>query len=371
MEFTSIFDYVDSVDFTTIGGDEAYGKGQIGGLLREKNDVATADFVIVGCNEHRGDVLHKNNTGTHAIRQKFYQLFHWHTDVRIADIGDVQNGKRLNDSYAALELVLTELLAAGKKVLVLGGSHDNTLAIYNAFAAKKQIVEATVIDALIDIDPEGIKPAQRFLLEMLIGQPNYIRQFNLLGFQSYFTNPALLEAIDKLRFDCVRVGKVQEKMEEVEPIIRSSEFLSFDLKSMAHAYLPVNELSPNGFTGQDACKLMQFAGMSNTLQVAGIFGLANDDAQGMSAMQVAQMVWYFMDGIQKSKHEADLENREGFTEYHTLCAEVDTVFLQSRHTGRWWMQMPDKSFAACSFSDYAAASHNDIPERWLRIQERD
>lgn len=370
MEFTSIYDYVEPVDFAVIAGDEAYVKGQIGHLLQENNNVAEADLVIVGCNEHRGEVLQKKNPGTSAIRQKFYQLFYWHSDVKIADIGDVQTGKRLNDSYAALELVLTELLTAGKKVLVLGGSHDNTLAIYNAFAARKQLIEATVVDALIDIDPEGMKPSQRFLLEMLIADPNYIRQFNLLGFQSYFTFPGLLEAIDKLRFDCVRVGRVQEKMEEVEPIIRSSDFLSFDLKAMANAYMPVNLLSPNGFTGQDGCKLMQFAGMSSTLQVAGIFGLANDDPHGMSSMQVAQMIWYFMDGIQKSKHEASLDNREGFTEYHTLCAEVDTVFLQSRHTGRWWMQMPDKSFAACSFSDYLAASHNDLPERWLRLQER-
>jgi len=34
------------------------------------------------------------------------------------------------------------------------------------------------------------------------------------------------------------------------------------------------------------------------------------------------------------------------------------------------MQMPDQSFAACSYSDYLAASHNELPERWLRLQER-
>jgi hypothetical protein len=49
---------------------------------------------------------------------------------------------------------------------------------------------------------------------------------------------------------------------------------------------------------------------------------------------------------------------------------VDTLFLQSRNTGRWWMQLPDKSFIPCSYSDYLAASNNDLPERWLRVQER-
>ena len=34
------------------------------------------------------------------------------------------------------------------------------------------------------------------------------------------------------------------------------------------------------------------------------------------------------------------------------------------------MQLPDKKFIACSKSDYELASHNEIPERWFRSQER-
>jgi len=32
--------------------------------------------------------------------------------------------------------------------------------------------------------------------------------------------------------------------------------------------------------------------------------------------------------------------------------------------------MPDKKFIACSHNDYIKASLNEIPERWLRVQER-
>jgi hypothetical protein len=34
------------------------------------------------------------------------------------------------------------------------------------------------------------------------------------------------------------------------------------------------------------------------------------------------------------------------------------------------MQMPDKKFIPCSPDDYKKASHDEIPERWLRVQER-
>jgi hypothetical protein len=34
------------------------------------------------------------------------------------------------------------------------------------------------------------------------------------------------------------------------------------------------------------------------------------------------------------------------------------------------MQLPDKTFVACSDKDYNAAINNEIPERWLRAAER-
>lgn len=366
----SIYDFLVPVDFSVLNEDEDYKVGQIGYSIQQGNDVDTANLVIIGCQEYRGQGIKKSPEGPHAIRRQFYRLYHWHQDIKLADLGNVREGEKLQDSYAALQSVVQDLIQAGKKVLIIGGSHDNTLAIYRAYAAQKQIIEATMVDALIDIDREARLQADNFLLEMLTSEPNYIRQFNLLGFQSYFTFPGLLEAIDKLCFDCVRVGRVQERMDDIEPIIRGSRMLSFDIKSLANAYCPVNMLSPNGFTGQEACKLMQFAGMSSELGVAGLFGFGHDDPSGMSSMQMAHMCWYYMDGVHKSLHEASLNDQNGFNEYHTLCAEVDTLFLQSRHTGRWWMKMPDQSFAPCSYNDYLMASHNDLPERWLRLQER-
>jgi hypothetical protein len=34
------------------------------------------------------------------------------------------------------------------------------------------------------------------------------------------------------------------------------------------------------------------------------------------------------------------------------------------------MQLPNKKYIASSYKDYVQASHNEIPERWLRAQER-
>jgi arginase family enzyme len=370
MVIPSLSEFVEPVNVHRLSDDEGYLPGQIGQILLEKNDIDAAHLVIIGCDEWRGTGARRTTQGANMVRSQLYNLYHWHTDLVLADVGNVFPGMSLNDSYAALKLVVHELLKAGKRVLVIGGSHDNTVPLYHAFAGRKMLIEATIIDALLDLERDNPQYSRRFLLDMLTTEPNYLKHFSLVGFQSYFAFPSLLETIDKLRFDCYRVGRVQERIEEVEPAIRGSQLLSFDLCAMAHAYAPATTLSPNGFTGQDACKLMQYAGMSKELKVTGLFGFDGNDATGLTAMQLAQMIWYFMDGMQKANHETSLDDRSGFNEFHTLCAEVDTLFLQSRNTGRWWMQLPDESFIPCAYSDYLAASNNDLPERWLRVQER-
>jgi arginase family enzyme len=292
--------------------------------------------------------------------------------VQIADIGNINSGASLNDTYAAAKTVIAEMIAANKTVVILGGSHDLTLAQYGAYVQKEQIIEASCVDAFINLNMETRLRSENFLMEMLTGEPNFIRHYNHIGFQSYFVHPNILQTMDRLRFDCFRVGVVKDALEEMEPVIRSSNMLSIDMSAMAHAYAPANRTTPNGLSGEDICTLTRFAGLSENLSTLGIYGYnAKNDLYELTAIQAAQMIWYFIDGKSKSKTEAAIKDRHQFTEYHTTISETDTVFLQSKKTGRWWMQLPNQKFIACSGTDYQLAIHSEIPERWLRAQERD
>ena len=75
---------------------------------------------------------------------------------------------------------------------------------------------------------------------MLTGEPNFIRHYNHIGFQSYYIHPKMLETLDKLRFDCFRVGHVKETIEEMEPVLRNSQMLSVDISAIASGYVPGN-----------------------------------------------------------------------------------------------------------------------------------
>jgi formiminoglutamase len=375
-DFESILDFLEPLNTYELSEDEGYKETQLGKHILVNEDyfpeLEEADFVIVGFGESRGvfpsvDV----NAGPNAIRRELYSLFQWHTDVQVADIGNVRPGATLQDSYAALKSVVNELIRHGKRVVILGGSHDLTLAQYKAYVDLEQIIEATCVDAKIDLNMDSILPADHFLMEMLVGEPNFIKHYNHIGFQSYFVHPIMLETIDRLRFDCFRVGRVKEKIDEMEPVIRNSNLFSFDISAIQNSHAPANRATPNGFNGEEACTLMQYAGMSANVNTIGIYGyLPQQDQHNLTAKQISHMLWYLMDGISKGKQEAKLEDRDNFTEYRLAFAEIETTFLQSKKTGRWWMEIPDGKMIACSHLDYMIASGNDIPERWMRAAER-
>lgn len=371
----SIIDFLDPIHLAEISLDAGYKEGQIGKVIRvyeeEFPDLDEAQIVLVGCGEQRGAALLHQSSAANAIRNEFYNIYYWHQDIKLADVGNIKIGKTLNDTYAALKIIVHELISDGKLVVVLGGSHDLTLSQYYAFADDKRLMDAVGLDAIIDINIDSPFRNDNFLMEMLTAEPNYMRHYNHIGFQSYFVHPRMLEAMDKLRFDCFRVGNVKEHIEEMEPVIRNCHLFSLDISVLAHAFAPASTLTPNGLNGEEVCTMMQYAGMSPNMQTIGIYNYRPEkDVDNLTAKQISHMLWYLMDGRSRGKKEAMMDEKESFNEYHTAFAEVETVFLQSKKTGRWWMQLPDKKFIACSYKDYLLASSNEIPERWLRAQER-
>lgn len=337
-------------------------------------DWSEANIVLVGCGEIRGEGSNAKHysDAPDAIREQFYKLYNWHTGIKIFDAGNILQGATIEDTRAALRTVLSEINDAGKIALVIGGSHDLALQQYEVFKKEEKIINASAVDMLVDLDETETITSRSFLMEMLTGSPNFIGHYSHIGFQSYFVNPVMLETLDKIRFDFFRLGKVKENIEDMEPVLRSSEIFSFDMNAVKYSDAPMNKMdSPNGLSGVEACSLTRFAGMSSVLSSFGIYGFdERKDKDNMTALLAAQMIWYFVDGLLVRQSEAELSDKNEFVQYHLQFTGNDIVFLKSKRTNRWWMQLPNGSYEPCSYSDYLLASENEIPERWLRVQER-
>ncbi|MNU17120.1 formimidoylglutamase [compost metagenome] len=336
-------------------------------------DLDAADIILLGCGERRGgqgtDVY---SDAPNAIREAFYALYNWYPNIQIADLGNIVEGAAITDTKAALRIILEELHKAGKIVILLGGTQDLTLQQYESFKQQQETIDAAVIDSLIDLEDEEALSDRSFLMDMLTSHPNYIRNYSHIGFQSYYVNPRMLETLDKLRFDFYRLGTVRSDMEEMEPVLRNCSLLSVDMNALRRCDAPfLPDASPNGFFGDELCQLMRYAGMSNKMCSIGIYGYnPEEDEARQGAKLIAQMLWYFIDGYRIRISEAAPAQNDQFLVYNVPFAEYDTVFLKSRITGRWWMQMPDQSYMPCSQKDYETAAQQEIPERWMREQER-
>jgi formiminoglutamase len=370
-----MFDFLEPLSISQITNDVALNKNQYGTTIniytQQEIDWKKADIIIVGMDETRGMGIPNKFANVIAIRSQLYQLYCWHENIKIADIGNIKLGKNLSDSYAAIKIVISELLEANKKIIFLGGSHDLTLGLYYAFQNNKTRIEFTNIDAKINLSLDEPLRSENFLVEMLTSENNYVSHYNHLGFQSYFVHPQMMVTLDNLRFDCVRVGKVRQNIANYEPTIRNSNLVSIDISALQQAFMPCNSITPNGFAGDEACILTKYVGMSNSNNILGLFGYSNkNDNQQIGAIQLAQMIWYYIDGFNSLLNEKNSTDKENYNEFITAFADEQIVFYQNKENNKWWMQMPNGKKIACNYEDYVQASQNDMPEMWLRHQER-
>src|SRR5690606_39569279 len=69
------------------------------------------NLAIIGVEEDRASV---NNKGTakapNAVRKHLYDLYQGDYKIKIADFGNIKAGETVNDTYAALKVVVEELV---------------------------------------------------------------------------------------------------------------------------------------------------------------------------------------------------------------------------------------------------------------------
>ena len=369
--------YLHPVNLSVIGENSFPDTQQIGNCIHVPSADAIAleqaDIVLIGCGEFRGKTKSEEyHFGTYKVRTALYEMYHWHQSVRLMDVGDIISGNSYEDTLSALNYVLTEIQDAGKIAIVIGGSHDLATAQYEVFKLLQQSIDWANVDMKIDISDEDSAPNQQFLLKLLTDESNYLRAYSHIGFQSYYVNPTILQALDKLRFDFFRLGHVRSDIESMEPILRDANMMTIDMNVVRNSDAHYDKrTSPNGFFGDEICYLMKFAGMSKGLTSIGIYEYLDEaDQMNVGATLIAQMIWYFIEGVSIRHIEADVEMDISFDIFQVKIAGVNTQFLKSKKTNRWWMSLPEGQYIPCLYKDYQAALNNDVPERWIRAQER-
>ncbi len=348
-------------------------------------EIENSKVAIIGVPDYRGSVYNRDfKKGTEAIRDKFYRLKKHDSDSRIIDLGDLIPGNSPEDTHYALSEITGTLLKKSIIPVILGGSQDLTVAQFNGYHIFEQLVNIVSIDSRFDLGmPEEPSNSASWLGKIVMQQPNYLFNFSNIGYQTYFVGANAVDLMNKLYFDAYRVGQVRSDITEMEPVIRAADILTFDLSAIRQSDAPGNtNPSPNGFTGEEACQAMIYAGLNDRLTSLGIYEYdAAADNNDQTAHLIAQMIWYFIQGVNERKNDFPSVHNASFITYRVTSDLIgkDLVFLKHKTSGRWWMEMPvaGKSnrlnrynFLPCSQRDYQQACNNEMPDRfWQALQK--
>ncbi len=390
----SLVDFFSPIDVSKITPKGGYYSSQLGKKIKiyeesfpnlEDHDY---NLAIVGVMEDRGAV---NNQGCALapdyVREKLYSLNEGSFKSKIVDLGNIKQGEKISDTYVALKMVIAELIKKDICPVIIGGSQDLTYAQYMAYEELEQKVDLVVIDSHFDLDESAedtiVTNSISYLNKIFLHQPNYLFNFSNLGYQTYFVNQDSLRVMDKLFFDAQRLGEISGTVHIAEPVIRNADMISFDISSIRASDAVANgNAGPNGFYGEEACQMSRYAGFSDKLSSIGFYEMNPAyDQNGQTAMLLAQMVWCFIDGFYSRKKDLPLNPKSDYVIYKTsLTLDAhDVVFVKSKKTDRWWMQVPYPTMGSkneryhmvpCLYQDYQLAVSGEMPDLWWRTYQK-
>lgn len=367
-----------------------WNRNTVGETITHYNDEVKLfefDIAIIGVMEQRGNVGNDGcGSAPNRIREKFYELYNrFDSKVNIIDLGNVLAGNTYKDTYFALTAVITELVKKEVIPVIIGGSHDLTYANYQAYENLEQVVNLVNIDRSIDLGLiEEEITEENFINHIIMYQPNYLFNFSSVGYQSYFVNKDIEAIVERMHFDAYRLGSVRADIEEMEPIVRNADILSFDVNAIKGSdFSGYAKPNPNGFLSDEICRISRYAGLSDKLSSFGLYNYNPvHDSTGNGAMLLAQMIWYFVEGFKERKGDYPVASKSKYKKYHVAMEteEHELIFYKSDFSGRWWMEVPFPSdlkskfirhqMVPCSYADYELALSGEVPDRWFQTFEK-
>jgi hypothetical protein len=341
-------------------------------------DLNKIKIAIIGVLENRGDVNQEQEVDLTHIRKELYALFPGNWNASIADLGDILAGNSSDDTYFALRKVISSLIKKKIIPIVIGGSQDLTYALYRAYDNLEQMVNLVSIDNKFDFGKESeVVSASSYLTKIIIEEPNNLFNFSNIGYQTYYNSQEEIDLIDKLFFDGYRLGDISNNLALAEPVFRDADIVSVDLTSIKSSDSGnFTSFTPNGFNGKEICALSRYAGISDKVSLFGVF---NHNNSKQESVLIAQIIWYFIEGVHYRSNEYPFGSKENYIKY-IIPLEEELIFYKSNKTDRWWIEIPfissgnnklkKSTLLPCSYDEYLGACNQEIPERWWKAQRK-
>jgi arginase family enzyme len=374
--------YFEPVDFSKYSVKMKDGwKYTLGHSIEKSNSRLTSasihklDAVIFSVPVFNGLWHNQKNNPAEKIREELYRLSDIGKKMNVADFGQVKKARGRKGIFLALRDIIDYFNELNIVTVVIGGSQDLTVGICEAFK-NETFFSLTAIDSLLDVKKGREAFSSTSYLSRIFQKNPQLFQFNLVAYQSHLVSASLFSKT-KGTGTHARLGLLHKKPALAEPIFRNTDVLSFDMGALKYSEIPGSSArNPNGLYAEEACQFAKYAGLSNKLKVFGIFETgAEKDHIGITFQLSAQIIWYFLEGI-NNRIPMEKETPGNLRTFKVEIKEMDSpiVFYQCAETGRWWFEVQslkgEKLLIACSEKEYKEAAADEIPENWLRVIQK-
>lgn len=337
-------------------------------------NLESTNVCIVGLDECRNSFFQSATQDLNSIRKEFYKLKFSNWKLSISDLGNLPSGNTVDDTYHALFEICKELLSKKIVLVIIGGSNDLIYPVFKSFDSHNDKVNIVSIDNQFDLYQESeLVSGRTYMNKIIIDDSNSLNDFTNIGYQRHLCSHDELQLMEKLFFEYISLGEISENNMKAEPIMRNSNIVSFDMKALSFsASYDQTQGNPNGIDPRLACILTKYAGQSNKTNFLGLFELSNNK---VSSKLYSEIIWYFLDGIDKRIIESDFNDSQTFNKYIVQTSGRDIVFYKSKISEKWWMLIDASknksiSYLPCLESDYQDALNDNIPIRWLKATKR-
>ncbi|MBT8236035.1 MAG: formimidoylglutamase [Bacteroidia bacterium] len=342
--------------------------------------LANATFALLGVNESRNAFEMKPQPlDIGGIRLAFYKLFMGNWNATLVDLGDINEGETVEDTYFVVKEVVAGLLEEKVIPIIIGATQDITYSTYRAFDGIRDLVELVAIDSRFDFGAdEELISSHSYMSKIITDKPNNLYNFTNIGYQGYYNAQEEVDLMERLFFEAYRLGEVAADITMTEPVLRNANLISLDMRAIKGAEVGLEtSFSPNGFDGKEICAIARYAGISDYVNVFGIYECENSP---LAFQLVAQIIWYFMEGHNYRVPEFPSEKNDNFTKFNVPTETEQLTFFKSDVTERWWVEVPSvvslhtkthsNALLPCTEQDYLDACNQIIPERWFKAYKK-
>ncbi len=374
-----ISQFLELPDLTFISDGKEFHQYELGYGIRfyeeEVYDFSTFNVAILGVKESRAAGMKNlgSDLAPDEVRKQLYRLNTGQSFPKILDLGNILDAETVSETYEYLEGVLNYLYKNEVTVIIIGGSQDLTYSQYISFENVQDSLSMLVVDERIDLVQNQDQVTSDAYLQHILTCPHpQLFHLSLFGVQSFFTNHAVMDVLDSMSYNCIRLAAARYNVQNFQHVFRMSDLVSIDVSVVKQSDAPGRSMqSPNGFLSDEFCQIARYSGMSDKVKSFGIFELNPQlDIRYQTTQLTAQAIWYFLEGYsyRTAEHPVDSESSDNFSIFMVEMPEFSAKsfnFWYSKLTNQWWVEFPlnqenPDRFQPCSKADYESAAQGEM-----------